>query len=225
MAENKLREQMTETAKAPPVDSDWTIAEVGTRRIANLARQGRQPDTTLSNYEADIRLHFTPFFGDTPIDRIEVQDVEGFLDECLDAELREERGQRPLSISTVAKLYTHLSGIFEFGIRKHWCRANPCKEVDKPASADAEDDAEIRFVTMDELEMVLPSRAPPRASTPRRRLSGPRWHGSCATCASCSGRRLAPGSAALPRPRCTCTGPRRRPCSSTISPGSSGSSI
>jgi len=155
MAENKLREKMTETAKAPPVDGEWTIAEVGARRIANLARQGRQPDTTLSNYEADIRLHFTPFFGDTPIDRIEADDIEGFLDDCLDAELREERGQRPLSISTVAKLYTHLSGIFEFGIRKRWCRANPCKEVDKPASVDAQDDAEIRFLTMDELETVL----------------------------------------------------------------------
>ena len=60
-----------------------------------------------------------------------------------------------MAISTVAKLYTHLSGIFEFAIRKHWCHTNPCKEVDKPASATAEDDPEIRFLTMEELEAVL----------------------------------------------------------------------
>jgi integrase len=60
-----------------------------------------------------------------------------------------------LAISTVAKLYTHLSGIFDFAIRKRWCRTNPCKEVDKPASADVEHDPEIRFLTIDELEAVL----------------------------------------------------------------------
>ena len=38
MAEKKLREQMTETAKAPPpvLDGRWTIADVGARRIAVL---------------------------------------------------------------------------------------------------------------------------------------------------------------------------------------------
>ena len=60
-----------------------------------------------------------------------------------------------MAISTVAKLYTHLSGIFEFAVRKGWCHTNPCKEVDKPASASVEDDLEIRFLTMEELEAVL----------------------------------------------------------------------
>ena len=170
MAEAKLREKMAETAKAPApvVDGRWTIADVGVRRIANLTRKGRRPDTTLSNYEADIRLHFTPFFGDTPIDRIAVEDVEEFLDECLDDELRAERNHRPLAISTVAKLYTHLSGIFDFAIRKHWCHSNPCKEVDGPASADAEDDPEIRFLTMEELEaLLLVAGAGPCKHTPK----------------------------------------------------------
>jgi integrase len=157
MAEATLRETIAEETRAPPpvVDGQWTIADVGTRRIANLARKGRQPDTTLGNYDADIRLHFAPFFGDTPVDRIGPDDIEEFLDECLDGELRAERGQRPLAISTVGKLYTHLSGIFDFAVRKHWCNANPCREVDKPASADAEDEPEIRFLTMQELEAVL----------------------------------------------------------------------
>jgi site-specific recombinase XerD len=149
---------MGETIKAPPpsaVDGRMTISEVGTRRIATLARKGRRPDTTLANYDADIRLHFAPFFGEKPIGRITAEDVEEFLDSCLVAELRVDRGQRPLAVSTVAKLYTHLSGIFDFAIRKRWWHANPCREVDKPGSADVEDHAEIRFLTMAELEALL----------------------------------------------------------------------
>ena len=169
MAETKLREKMAEIANAPPaVDGPMTVADVGARRIANLARNGRQPDTTLANYEADIRLHFAPFFKDTPLDGITAEEIEEFLDACLDEELRAERGQRPLSIATVAKLYTHLSGIFDFAIRKHWCHANPCKEVDKPASPDAEHDAEIRFLTIKELEeLLLVAGTGPCKHTPR----------------------------------------------------------
>lgn len=170
MAEEKLREKIAEETRAPApvVDGRYTIADVGARRIANLARKGRQPDTTLANYDADIRVHFEPHFGDTPIDRIGVEDVEEFLDNCLDAELRESRGQRPLAVSTVAKLYTDLSGIFDFAIRKHWAATNPCKEVDKPASADVEDDPDIRFLTMEELEAVLRvAGAGPCKHTPR----------------------------------------------------------
>jgi hypothetical protein len=51
MAEQRLRDLMSEQAKAPPpvIDGRMTIAEVGARRIASLARKGRRPDTTLSN--------------------------------------------------------------------------------------------------------------------------------------------------------------------------------
>jgi len=157
MAEQRLRDLMSEQAKAPPpvMDGRMTIAEVGARRITNLARKGREPDTTLSNYEADIRLHFAPFFGETPVDGITVDDVEEFIDSCLDDELRAARDQRPLKVSTVAKLYTHLSGIFDFAIRKRWCYANPCKEVDKPGSAEEDEVAEIRALSMEELDAIL----------------------------------------------------------------------
>ena len=89
------------------------------------------------------------------MDRITVDVIEEFLDECLDDELRAARDQRPLKVSTVAKLYTHLSGIFDFAIRKRWCYANPCKEVDKPASAEEDEVAEIRALSVEEVESVL----------------------------------------------------------------------
>lgn len=55
-----------------------------------------------------------------------------------------------------ANLYTHLSGVFEFAVRKRWTHTNPCKEVDKPASA-SEDAAELRFLDQGELEALLAS--------------------------------------------------------------------
>ena len=175
MAEQRLRDLMSEHAKAPPplIDGRMTIADVGARRIASLARKGRRPDTTLSNYEADIRLHFAPFFGETPVDRITADDVEEFIDSCLDDELRAAHDQRPLKVSTVAKLYTHLSGIFDFAIRKHWCSANPCRRSTsraRPRRTRSRRSARCRWRS---LTLCSRWRAPARAGTPRGRSSAP----------------------------------------------------
>jgi integrase len=146
---------MLETASAPePVAERLTIAEVGDRRIKHLGRTGRKPDTTLANYESEIRIHFTPYFGDTTVDSITAGDVEDFIDACLDENDRRDRGLAPLSVKTVRNLYVHLHGIFEFSISKGWCHINPCRAVDKPASAE-DDDQEIHFLDQAELDALL----------------------------------------------------------------------
>ena len=92
-AEARLRELMLETTTAPPpVTERMTVAEVGDRRIKQLARSGRKPDTTLANYESEIRIHFVPHFAEKPVDDITADDVEDFIDGCLDAEDRLDRG-------------------------------------------------------------------------------------------------------------------------------------
>jgi hypothetical protein len=66
-AEARLRELILETKTAPPpVTERLTVADAGDRRIKHLARSGRKPDTTLANYESDIRIHFAPHFADKP---------------------------------------------------------------------------------------------------------------------------------------------------------------
>ena len=101
-AEVRLRELMLETDSAPPpVTERVTIAEVGDRRIKQLARSGRKPDTTLANYESEIRIHFSPFFGEKAVDEITADDVEDFVDACFDAEDRFDRGLGALSVKTV----------------------------------------------------------------------------------------------------------------------------
>jgi hypothetical protein len=160
-AEARLRELMLETSSAPaPVTERMTVAEVGDRRIKHLARSGRKPDTTLANYESEIRVHFVPHFGETPVDEITADDVEDFIDTCLDAEDRLDRGLGELSVKTVRNLYVHLNGIFAFAVSKGWANANPCRAVDKPASSE-DDDSEIRFLDRAELDALLKAAATP----------------------------------------------------------------
>jgi len=154
MAEARLRELMAETDSVPPpVTERMTIEQAGKRRIRELARKGRKQDTTLANYESEIRCHFEPHFGSTPISEIADEDVEEFIDDGLDR----------LSVKTVQHMYVHLNAIFEFAIRKHWCHTNPCKEVEKPASPD-DDDQEIRFLDQAELDALLSGPPPCRHS-------------------------------------------------------------
>ncbi len=154
-AEARLREIMLETNSAPPpIAERMTVAEVGDRRIKQLARSGRKPDTTLANYESEIRIHFAPHFGQKPVDEITADGVEDFIDACLDAGERIDRGLAELSVKTVRNLYVHLNGIFEFAISKGWAHANPCRAVAKPASPE-DDDTEIHFLDQAELDALL----------------------------------------------------------------------
>ena len=166
-AESRLREMMQETDSAPePVTERMTIAQVGERRIKQLGRTGRKPDTTLATYESEIRIHFVPFFGDKPVDQITVEDVEAFIDFCLDGEERRERDLSPLSVKSVRNLYVHLNGLFEFAQNKAWAHQNPCRRVDKPASAD-DADQEIRFLDQAELDaLVTATKTPSCRHTP-----------------------------------------------------------
>ena len=160
-AEARLRELMLETnAAPPPVAERMTLTEVGDRRIKHLARSGRKPDTTLASYESEIRIHFAPHFGETAVDEITTGDVEDFIDACLDAEDRMDRGLTELSVKTVRNLYVHLNGIFEFAVSKGWAHANPCRAVDKPASSE-DDDTEIHFLDQAELDALLAAATTP----------------------------------------------------------------
>jgi len=153
-AQARMLEAMAASDSAPaPVSERLTVEEVGKRRIRELVRRGRKQDTTLANYESEIRGHFVPHFAERPIAEIGEDDVVDFLDACLN----------DLAVKTVRNLYVHLNAIFEFAIPKRWCHANPCKLADKPASA-ADDDTEIRFLDQAELDALLAVPAPRRHS-------------------------------------------------------------
>ena len=144
MAERRLRDRMSNTvAPAPPVIERMSVEQAGQSLIQQLALKGRKVSTT-GDYQSYLAVHLAPFFGDAPIARITSDDVEGFLEECL------EQG---IAVKSALNYLGFLHGIFEFAIRKRWAHHNPCKEVERPRAA--EDDGEIRFLDQEELDALL----------------------------------------------------------------------
>jgi integrase len=141
-AERELRRRIEAESNVKTVGDRRTVAETGERLIEHLGALGRKP-TTLSTYGSLLRTHLIPRLGARSLDRIEADDVERLV-----VAMRRE-GASP---KTIVNAVTLLHQIFEFGERKGWCQANPCKQVDRPQLEDA---ADIRFLTMEEVEALL----------------------------------------------------------------------
>jgi integrase len=153
MAEARLRELMSETAKAPPPVTDrLTVEQVGTRLIKHLQAKGRK-HSTLESYDSYVRVHLSPYFGDAPIADITSDDVEDFIEPCIT--------ERHQAIKSTLNYLGFLHSIFDFAIRKRWTHENPCRLVEKP---DPDDDLkDIRFLDQSELEALThPTNGPSR---------------------------------------------------------------
>jgi integrase len=135
------------------IDAEVTIVSVGDRvdlrtagdrYLEHLDQVMQRKATTLQDYEIILRKHLVPFFGLRTMDRIDTQLCSDYLLAKLKAEL---------SPKTVANHMTLLHGIFKFGMKKGWAHANPVAAVDRPRESEA--DADIRFLTHEEVEALL----------------------------------------------------------------------
>jgi integrase len=143
-AERKLRELMDGNAGRVITDAARTVEHVGRLHSAKLAGKGRKR-SHVETFESHLRVHLAPFFGQTPIDRIEPADVERLM-----ARLNMKLKRKP---KTIRNIVGSLHSIFDYALRKGWVAENPCRLVEKPESDDS--DPDIRFLTLDELEAVL----------------------------------------------------------------------
>jgi integrase len=90
-----------------------------------------------------LRTHVVPRLGSTPLGRASADDIEALI-----AAMHGD-GKGP---KTIVNALTLLHQAFEFGRRKGWCETNRCKEVDRP---EVEEDTDIRFLMMEEVEALL----------------------------------------------------------------------
>jgi integrase len=140
-AEAAMRRQI-QLVTAGPSYERLSVAEVGEQLVERLELKGRKP-STIEAVRSTLRVHLAPQFGDHALDRIDVRAVERFIA----AERRD--GRAPKSIRNYLGV---LHSIFELGIEKGWTRENPVKRVARP---EGQGNAEIRALTIEEVEAVL----------------------------------------------------------------------
>ncbi len=154
-AEARLRDLISETnAAPPPIAERVTVAQAGERHLRQLALKGRKASTT-DNYESYLRVHIEPHFGSTPLADVSAEDVEEFVEACLES---------GLSVKSTLNYLGFLHGIFAFAVRKRWAYRNPCDEVEKPAQRG--EDLEIHFLEQAELDALV--EAMPVARSPHK---------------------------------------------------------
>ena len=143
-AEAALRRLPREHEAGPPAPVDHrTLAEVGESYLRERAMQGRRRSTP-ADYESYLRVHLVPFLGDAPLRKVRRADVDSFM--ALEA------GMAPKSVRNYVGL---LHSLFEYAKRREWMRDNPCRRLERPA--DDEGDADIRFLTGEELKRCCAS--------------------------------------------------------------------
>ena len=122
MAERELR-RLVDATTVVAKGQRRTVGEAGDAYVAHLENVMERERTTVADYRGYLRRHLAPFFGDRPMDRIEVIEVERYLYAKRDA---------GLSAKTVQNHLKFLHGIFAFSIRRGWATANPVALVERP---------------------------------------------------------------------------------------------
>jgi integrase len=140
-AEAELRRLMV---RERPPESGATIsfasaAELMLRELDSLGRKA----TTLDNYQAILRAHLLPRFGELMVDRVQKSDIEDFMAALAEA------GKAEKTRSGIFKL---LSQVFTYAQRQGWCKQNPCHSVRRPRVREC---SEIRFLSQTELEALI----------------------------------------------------------------------
>jgi integrase len=143
-AEAALRQEMSSAQPAATVRARETIdvGIAGARHLEHKRSLGLKK-ATLMDYESTLRVHLVPFFGDATLDEIDASRVESFI------YAKQAQGRAPKSILNYLGL---LHAIFGHGLKRDWCTHNPVSLVDKPRVPRT---ADIRFLTLDEVEAIL----------------------------------------------------------------------
>ena len=101
---------------------------------------------TWRDYEANMRLHVRPFFGDVKIRLIMRQQIEGFRDACI---------KNGVGAPTTKKCLRLLSGMLGYALKNEWISVNRAKGISPPLG-DAEDPRDtIEWMILSPAEFAL----------------------------------------------------------------------
>jgi integrase len=100
--------------------------------------------STIQDYRIILERHLGPYFDAKALDRIEPDDVVGYM------AVKRRAG---LSAKTIQNHVTFLHGLMKWSIKRGWAGTNPVAAVDHPPVEAT--DPDIRFLTLDEVEAVI----------------------------------------------------------------------
>jgi integrase len=143
-AESELRRLIGEE-RCSTVEERLDLEGLAPRYLAHKEAQGLRRHT-LKTYEMMLRVHLVPFFGGRSLDRVAPGEVEAFLR----TKLREGKSRK-----TIDHLLGLLSAMYGYAVKRGYARVNPVDLADRPRQQ--RPDADIRYLTIEELEAVLRS--------------------------------------------------------------------
>ncbi len=160
-AEPELRRLIDSTQVKPRSGEALTVSEAARRYIVSAQRRGRKR-STCDNIESETRVHLQPFFRERSIDSIAAADVHDLIS------VLEGKGRSP---KTIRNVIATLSALFNFARpRSAAGDDNPCEGVELPAVPEK---TEIRYLTLEEVDAVVRTRAPACSRRSTRRCSSP----------------------------------------------------
>jgi integrase len=123
-------------------DARVTMKEAGDELARTLVRKNRKKSHRLT-VASDLRTHIVPFFEGRPLEGIDADDIERYVDVKT----------RTLAVKTVRNHLNTMHSVFQIGLRKGWCRHNPVKLAERPAIKKTE--TRIRFLTQPEVDTLV----------------------------------------------------------------------
>lgn len=164
-AEARLRELFAEVAAGDVKHASsatrrphaYTVEELGDLFIAHAREHRGLKETTLTDYAMHVRVHLAPFFGDTPIQRIDARRIEAFAAHLRKQKGRGRRGGTPLSPKSVRNYLGTLSALLNFAVRKKWLPSSPMSAVDLPSVTSNAPLEELTFLEPDEVARLAAS--------------------------------------------------------------------
>lgn len=164
-AEARLRDLIAQVAatdvrhrdRKPRPRHGYTIQELGDLFIKHAREHRGLKKTTLDDYAMHLRIHLTPFFGDTPIQAIDARRIEAFAAHLLTKKGQGRRGGETLSPKSVRNYMGSLSALLNFAVRKKWIVGSPMSAVDLPSSGADAPLEELTFLEPEEVARLVDS--------------------------------------------------------------------
>ena len=122
-----------------------TLAEAGGLYVDHLEHVMDRKRSTIQDYRGYLSRHLEPFFGETPVNRIDGARVAAYL---------QRKRTDGLSSKTVQNHLNFLHGVFAFSFKRGWAMSNPVAHVDRPKKSHSPH-RRVRFLQPVELDGLI----------------------------------------------------------------------